>query len=45
MAQGEENLLELNLTPGEYGVICFVPDAKDGKAHFVHGMMSTFTVR
>ena len=45
MAQGEENLLELNLTPGEYGLICFVPDAKDGKAHFMHGMMSTFSVR
>ena len=45
MAQGEENLLELNLTPGEYGLICFVPDVKDGKAHFVHGMMATFAVR
>ena len=45
MAQGEENLLEVNLTPGEYGLICFVPDAKDGKAHFVHGMVSTFVVR
>jgi uncharacterized cupredoxin-like copper-binding protein len=45
MAQGEENLLEINLTPGEYGLICFVPDAKDGKAHFAHGMVSTFTVK
>ena len=44
MAQGEENLLELTLTPGEYGLICFVPDAKDGKAHFAHGMMSTLKV-
>jgi len=41
----EENLLELSLTPGEYALICFVPDAKDGKAHFAHGMMSTFVVK
>ena len=45
MAQGEENLLELNLTPGEYGLICFVPDAKDGKPHFAHGMVATFSVK
>jgi uncharacterized cupredoxin-like copper-binding protein len=45
MAQGEENLLEFNLTAGDYGLICFVPDAKDGKAHFAHGMVSTFTLR
>jgi uncharacterized cupredoxin-like copper-binding protein len=44
VAQGEENLLELTLTPGEYGLICFVPDAKDGKPHFAHGMVSTFKV-
>jgi hypothetical protein len=27
-----------NFTPGHYGLICFTPDAKDGKPHFVHGM-------
>jgi hypothetical protein len=30
--------LEVDLPPGEYGLLCFLPDAKDGKPHFVHGM-------
>jgi hypothetical protein len=33
-----------DLTPGDYVLICFVPDAKDGKPHFQHGMMQTITV-
>ena len=33
-----------DLAPGSYGLICFVPDAKDGKPHLVHGMMKEFTV-
>jgi hypothetical protein len=44
MARGEENLITLDLTPGEYGLICFAPDAKDLKPHFLHGMISQFTV-
>ena len=44
MANGEENLITLDLTPGEYGLICFVPDAKAGKPHVMHGMMSQFTI-
>jgi len=34
----------LDLTPGNYGVICFVPDGKDGKPHFLHGMSHEFKV-
>ena len=34
----------LNLTPGDYGLICFIPDAKDGKPHLAHGMMKTIKV-
>lgn len=33
-----------DITPGNYLVICFMPDAKDGKPHFVHGMMQTVKV-
>jgi hypothetical protein len=33
-----------NLTPGRYGLICYVPDAKDGKPHSMHGMVQEFTV-
>jgi hypothetical protein len=43
-AQGEVNLITFDFTPGNYGLICFVPDAKDGKPHFVHGMTKEFTV-
>lgn len=44
MAQGEENIITLDLTAGEYALICFVPDAKDGKPHFVHGMSREITI-
>jgi plastocyanin len=33
-----------DLAAGDYGLICFVPDAKDGKMHLVHGMMKTIKV-
>lgn len=34
----------VDLAPGEYALMCFIPDAKDGKPHYVHGMMKAFTV-
>jgi len=33
-----------DLTPGNYGLICFVPDTKNGKPHLAHGMMKNITV-
>jgi hypothetical protein len=36
---------DVTLTPGEWGVICFVPDMLDGKPHFMHGMITQFTVK
>jgi uncharacterized cupredoxin-like copper-binding protein len=45
MASGESNDVLLDLTPGEYGLYCFVPDAKDGKPHVAHGMLRQITVR
>ena len=44
MANGEENLITVDLPAGEYGLICFAPDAKDGKPHFLHGMTRQFTI-
>jgi hypothetical protein len=35
----------VDLEPGQYGLICFIPDAKDGKPHSAHGMTETLTVR
>jgi hypothetical protein len=37
--------VHLELTPGKYLALCAMPDAKDGKPHFVHGMMATFEVK
>ncbi len=34
----------VDLTAGDYAFICFVPDAKDEKPHFTHGMMTQFKV-
>lgn len=34
----------VNLTPGKYVLICFLPDVKDAKPHFVHGMMQEISV-
>lgn len=35
---GDTAFVEVDLEPGQYGLICFVPDHKDGKGHYVHGM-------
>jgi uncharacterized cupredoxin-like copper-binding protein len=45
LAPGEENLLTVDLAPGEYALYCFVPDAKDGKEHVEHGMFKQITVK
>jgi uncharacterized cupredoxin-like copper-binding protein len=44
MKPGTTNYFEVDLTPGEYLAICFVPDKTDGKPHFEHGMVRQFTV-
>jgi hypothetical protein len=43
-APGKENILLLDLRPGDYALICFMPDVKDGKPHAAHGMIYDFTV-
>jgi hypothetical protein len=45
MPKGATVYVPVNLTPGEYGLLCFLPDAKDGKPHVAHGMMKQFTVK
>lgn len=44
IAKGEVGWFEVDLTPGRYAMICFLPDAKDGQAHFVHGMVREIEV-
>lgn len=45
MAKGAVVYLPVDLAPGEYGVYCFLPDAKDGKVHAAHGMIKQITVK
>ena len=45
LATGEENYLTLDLEPGEYGLYCFVPDARDHQPHIAHGMVRQITVK
>ncbi|MES3035438.1 MAG: hypothetical protein V4813_15670 [Gemmatimonadota bacterium] len=44
MGKGGVAYLPIDLAPGEYALICFIPDAKDGKPHVAHGMVKSFTV-
>jgi hypothetical protein len=41
---GFTNYFSADLTAGDYLLICFIPDAKDGKPHFAHGMIQTVKV-
>lgn len=42
---GAHAVFDITLTPGEWGLICFLPDVKDGKPHFTHGMVTQVTVK
>lgn len=41
---GVTNYVNLDLVPGEYALLCFLPDAGDGRPHVAHGMASQITV-
>lgn len=45
MSKGDVVYVPIDLAPGEYGLLCFLPDAKDGKEHAAHGMLKSFTVK
>jgi len=44
LAQGRGMQFTADFTPGEYALLCFLPDKKDGKPHVAHGMMKQITV-
>jgi hypothetical protein len=44
LEHGMSGYFTADFTPGNYALICFVPDAKDGKPHFTHGMMQQIMV-
>jgi hypothetical protein len=41
---GSSQYFTADFAPGNYALICFLPDAKDGKPHFTHGMIQQITV-
>jgi uncharacterized cupredoxin-like copper-binding protein len=45
MIPGGTAYFTANMTPGNYVMLCFFPDAKDGKPHSDHGMVKEFTVK
>lgn len=42
---GKVAWLTITLKPGNYLLNCYVPDAKDGKPHFTHGMIQQITIK
>ena len=41
---GQSASFPVTLTAGDYALLCFIPDAKDGKPHVAHGMMQQIKV-
>lgn len=41
---GTSEDVPVDFTAGDYALICFFPDAKDGKPHYAHGMIHTFKI-
>jgi hypothetical protein len=44
LARGRDGLFTVDLAPGRYGLICFLPDSLDGAPHFAKGMAMEFTI-
>jgi hypothetical protein len=45
IAPGTTVVTSQKFEPGTYLLICFVPDTKDGKPHFMHGMQKEIVVQ
>jgi hypothetical protein len=44
VAAGMPTFYEVDLKPGDYAIVCFLQDAKDGKPHFMHGMIQQIKI-
>ena len=44
LVKGPHAFFTVNLEPGEYVLVCFLPDSKDGKPHFAHGMVQSIKI-
>jgi hypothetical protein len=45
IAPGSTVVFDEDYLPGHYFLICFTPDARDGKAHFLHGMQEEIEIK
>ncbi len=44
MVPGAHAVFSMDFRPGDYALICFIPDGKDGKPHAMHGMVKQIHV-
>ena len=44
LARGRHQIITASFEPGRYVLLCFIPDAKDGKPHSEHGMAREITI-
>jgi hypothetical protein len=44
VAAGTPSFYEVDLKPGDYAIVCFLEDAKDGRPHFQHGMIQQIKI-
>lgn len=42
---GGKNYFAHDFAPGDYALLCFLPDTGDGKPHLAHGMAQSFTIQ
>src|SRR5262249_9162949 len=45
LANGQSATFPTDLTPGNYAMLCFIPDGKDAKMHLEHGMVKEFAAK
>ncbi|MEO8451524.1 MAG: hypothetical protein ABI647_17150 [Gemmatimonadota bacterium] len=44
LGPGMVNYVTVDLATADYGLVCFVPDASDGRTHAAHGMFQLIRV-
>lgn len=44
MVPGDHAIFAMSFTPGDYALVCLLPDGKDGKEHALHGMVKQIHV-
>ncbi len=44
VSTGISSFFDVDLKPGDYALVCFLTDPKDGKPHYTHGMLQTVKI-